>query len=78
MIYKNTKAVIHLPDGDTNFFNIVTIILQGDTTYVYKTSLNKCRAWHIDGSSNKKIHDFYKVQTFKRHVSKLSVYELVI
>ena len=35
------------------------------------TSLNKSWAWHIDGTSNKKkIHDFYKVLTFKWHVSK--------
>ena len=30
--------------------------------YIYNTSLNKSRAWHIDGVTNKQIHEiFYKV-----------------
>ena len=28
--YKNTKAIVHSPDGDTDFFDIVTGFLQGD------------------------------------------------
>ena len=28
MLYKNTKAMVHLPDGDTDFFDIVARILQ--------------------------------------------------
>ena len=40
--------------------------------YVYDTSLNKSRAWHVDGANNKKNpYDFYEVLTFKWHVSKL-------
>ena len=35
------------------------------------TSLNKSRAWYVDGACNKKNpNDFYKLLTFKRHVSK--------
>ena len=30
MLYKNTKLMIRSTDGDTNFFDIVTGILQGD------------------------------------------------
>ena len=31
MLYKNMKLMVHSPDGNTNFFNIVAGILQGDT-----------------------------------------------
>ena len=30
-LYKNTKALIHSPDGDTIFINIVIGVSQGDT-----------------------------------------------
>ena len=30
-LYKNTKAMTHSPDGDTDFFDIVAGVLQGDT-----------------------------------------------
>ena len=30
-IYKNTKAIVHSPDKDIDFFNIVAGVLQGDT-----------------------------------------------
>ena len=38
--------------------------------YIYmgicNTSLNNIRAWHIDGTTNKKnTYDFYKVLTFQ-------------
>ena len=35
------------------------------------TSLNKFRAWHIDGTTNKNPYDFYKVLTFKWYMSKI-------
>ena len=28
MFYKNTKAMVHSPDGNTNFFDIVDGVLQ--------------------------------------------------
>ena len=31
LLYKNTKAIVRSPDSDTDFINIVTGILQGDT-----------------------------------------------
>ena len=50
ILYKNTKAMVHLPDGDTDFFDIVTGVLQGDTLashlfilcldYVLQTSID--------------------------------------
>ena len=35
MLYKNTKAMVCTPDGNTNFFNIVTGVLQGDALAPY-------------------------------------------
>ena len=38
--------------------------------YLSITSLNKSQTWHIYGTINKIQYNFYKVLTFKRHVSK--------
>ena len=32
MVYKNTKAMVCLPDGDTDFFNVVSAVLQVNTS----------------------------------------------
>ena len=34
-LYKNTKAMVHLLDGDTDFFNIVAVVLQEETLAPY-------------------------------------------
>ena len=35
MLYKNMKVMIRSPGGDTNFFDIVAGVLQGDTPAPY-------------------------------------------
>ena len=35
MLYKNTKVKVHSPDGDTDYFDIVAGVLQGDTLAPY-------------------------------------------
>ena len=35
MLYKNTKVKVYLPDGDTDYFDIVAGVLQGDTLAPY-------------------------------------------
>ena len=35
ILYKNTKAVGHSLDGNTDFFNIAAGVLQGDTLALY-------------------------------------------
>ena len=35
MLYKNTKAMVHLPDSDTDFWDIVAKVLKGDTLTSY-------------------------------------------
>ena len=35
MLYKNMKATVHSPDGDTDFFKILAEVFQGDTLTSY-------------------------------------------
>ena len=35
MLYENTKSMVHSPDGDTDFFDIVPEVLQGDILATY-------------------------------------------
>ena len=53
ILYRNTKVKVHSPDGDTEYFDIVAGVLQGDTLapylfiicldYVLRTSIDKIR-----------------------------------
>ena len=53
ILYRNTKVKVRSPDGDTEYFDIVAGVLQGDTLapylfiicldYVLKTSIDKIR-----------------------------------
>ena len=53
ILYKNTKVKVRLLDGDTEYFDIVAAVLQGDTLapclfiicldYVLRTSIEKTR-----------------------------------
>ena len=55
MLYRNTKAMVRSPDGDTDFFNVVAGVLQGDTLapflftltldYVLRTSVDKLNSF---------------------------------
>ena len=35
MLYRNTKVNVRSPDGDTDYFDIVANVLQGDTLAPY-------------------------------------------
>ena len=53
ILYRSTKVKLRSPDGDTEYFDIVAGVLQGDTLasylfiicldYVLRTSINKIR-----------------------------------
>ena len=55
MFYKNEKVKVQAPDGDTDFLDIFTGILQGDSLapylfiicrdYVFGTSINQMKKW---------------------------------
>ena len=53
MVYKITKVKFHSPDGDTNFFDVVVGVLQGDSP----TSLHnlpRVRTLNINRSNERK------------------------
>ena len=56
MLKKNTNAMVHLPDSDFDFFDIVNRVLQGDiyisTIYVY--NLPRVRTMNINRSNKRK------------------------
>ena len=54
MFYKNMKAMVHLPDRDTDFFDIIAGVLQGDTLtpYLFIHSLNYVLQTSIDPIKN--------------------------
>ena len=53
ILYRNTKAKVRSPDGDTEYFDIIAGVLQGDTLapylfiicldYVLRTSIDKVK-----------------------------------
>ena len=57
ILYRNTKVKVRSPDGDTEYFDIVAGVLQGDTLapylfiicldYVLRTSIDKIREKNI-------------------------------
>ena len=44
MLYRNTRSMVRSPDGDTDFFNIIAGVLQGDTLAPYPYHLPRLRA----------------------------------
>ena len=44
MLYRNTKVKVRSPDGDTNYFDIVAGVLQGDTLAPYLFIISTLRA----------------------------------
>ena len=40
ILYRNTKVKVRSPDGDTNYFDILTRVLQGDTLAPYLFIIN--------------------------------------
>ena len=66
ILYRNTKVKVRSPDGDTEYFDIVAGVLQGDTLapylfiicldYVLRTSIDKIKEWlRTDGEKKQKV-----------------------
>ena len=57
ILYRNTKSLVRSPEGDTDFFDILAGVLQGNTLapflfaicldYVLRISVNKCNDYHL-------------------------------
>ena len=64
MRYKNTKTMVRSPKGDTDFFEIVAGVLQGDTLatylfiiwldYILRTPINLVKKWLYAKKKKKK------------------------
>ena len=71
MLYRNTKVKVCSPDGDTDYFNIVAGVLQGDILapylfiicldYVLRTSIDKNQRKRLQ--ANKKSNRRYPAKT---------------
>ena len=66
ILYRNTKVKVRSPDGDTEYFDIVAGVLQGDTLapylfiicldYVLRTSINKIREKGFELTMHTKVN----------------------
>ena len=66
MLYRNTKVKVRSLDGDTNYFDIVAGVLQGDTLdlyvfiicldYVLRTSIDKIKENGFKLTKKQKVH----------------------
>ena len=56
ILYRNTKVKVHSLDGDTDYFNIVAGVLQGDTLapYLFITCLDDVLRTLIDKKNQRK------------------------
>ena len=64
ILWRNTKANVRSPDGDTDYFDIVASVLQGDTLapylfficidYVLRTSIDKIKEKGFQANERKK------------------------
>ena len=64
ILYRNTKEKVRSPDGDTDYFNIVAGVLQGDTldpclfiiclAYMLRTSIDKIQENGFKANKKKK------------------------
>ena len=64
ILYRNTKVKVRLPDGDTEYFDIVAGVLQGDTLapylliicqdYVLRKSIDKIKENGFELTKKKK------------------------
>ena len=73
ILYRNTKVKVRSPDGDTEYFDIVAGVLQGDTLtpylfiicldYVLRTSINKIRENGFELTKKRNRRDPAKIIT---------------
>ena len=76
MLYLNTKAMVHSPDGNTEYFHIIVGVLQGDKSvsymlivcldYVLWTSIDLIKENGFI-KKNKKNKQIISCRNFNRH-----------
>ena len=65
MLYKNTKVKVRSPDGDTDYFNIIAGVLQGDTLAPYLFII--CLDYMLRTSIDKMKNNSFKLTKEKRY-----------
>ena len=67
MLYTDTRSMVRSPDGDTDFFDITSCVLQGDTLtpYLFITCLDYVLRRALD--SNKELGFNLHTARSKRH-----------
>ena len=82
ILYRNTKVKVRSPDGDTEYFDIVAGVLQGDTLapylfiicvdYVLRTSIDKIKGMaSTDEEKKQKIPATTITDADSRHSDKI-------
>ena len=59
MLYRNTKVKVRSPDGDTDYFDIVAGVLQGDTLASYLFII--CLDYMLRKSIDKIKENYFKL-----------------
>ena len=65
MLYKNTKVKVHTPDWDTDYFDIVAGVLQGDIFTLYLFII--CLDYVLWTSNDKMKDDSFKLTKERRY-----------
>ena len=78
MLYRNTKVKVCSLDGDTDYFDIVAGVLQGDTLapylfiisldYVIRTSIDKNKRKWFQADKRKKAEDIPRTNNYRRRL----------
>ena len=64
MLYKNMEAMVHSPDGNINFIDIVWGLLQSDESAIHVYSLTELHNSKVDKSNKRKW--FYSKKNKKK------------
>ena len=68
MFYKNMKVKVRSPDGDTNLFDIVAGVLQGNTLAPY---LPRLRTLNVDRSNERRKQMIPSTNYYRRRLHRL-------
>ena len=78
ILHRNTKVKVHSPNGDTDYFDIVAGVLQGDTLapylfiicveYVLRTSIDKTKENGFEMTKKKKKQKVPRKNNYRRRL----------
>ena len=71
MLYKNTRSLVRSPDGDTDFFEILAGVLQGDTLAPYLFIICLDYVLRVSADKNQDLGFTLAKARSKRHPAKM-------